>query len=300
VLVSTNPSLDVHITVNVALREKLVSEVKINREKAKKTTSECVNNVFAAICEQTSLATLKIYFPTVKIWRVNHLKATHNQYIDVYLDIIYMPVIEATKDMEILSLALKIIGEALLEHIYAKRIKFSICGAINLMKDFEGIAAWIQQCNQLPETYRDKLSKHEVLKVCEGVGKILLRQPNEIISMFPSKQPKGEKGSATDDGKFIKHFIVVIKVLFLLLLLLFPFRFSLAASRKYFITIFSPALSLSFFLPHSNINTAAATTDDDTSALPPEMYIDQQKWLALRATRKSVISCLCNNVGIIS
>lgn len=171
-LACTNPLLEVHVNVNVALREKLVSEVKTNRDKAKKTTPECINNVFALICEETSLATLKIYFPPVKIWRVNHLKTKHNQYIDVYLDIIYLPVIQATKDLEILSLALKIIGEALLEHIYAKRIKFTICGAINLMKDFDGIAAWIETCQELPANYRDKLAKHEVLKVCEGVGKV--------------------------------------------------------------------------------------------------------------------------------
>lgn len=151
-----------------------MSEVKINRDKAKKTSSECINKVFANVCHETSLATLKLYFPPLKIWRVNHLKPTHNEYIDVYLDIIFKPVIESTKDIEILNLALKIIGEALLEHIYERRIKFSICGAINLMKDFDGIAAWIlaKTCNELPETYRDKLSKHEVLKVLEGVGKV--------------------------------------------------------------------------------------------------------------------------------
>lgn len=238
------------------MRGKLVSEVKTNRDKAKKTSSECINKVFALTCEETSLATLKIYFPPVKIWRVNHLKTEHNQYIDVYLDIIYLPVIEATKDLEILSLALKIIGEALLEHIYAKRIKFTICGAINLMKDFDGIAAWIETCRELPGNYREKLSRHEVLKVCEGVGKvsshnpqlmknyklfssplfplfhyqrffiscrfllsarislhqkILLRQPDEIILLHNNPQkPKGEKGSATDDGKFIKHFIGIV------------------------------------------------------------------------------------------
>lgn len=36
---------------------------------------------------------------------------------------------------------------------------------------------------------------------------ILLRQPDEIISLHNPQKPKGEKGSATDDGKFIKHFI---------------------------------------------------------------------------------------------
>ena len=179
-LVCTNPLLEVHINVNVSLREKLVSEVRGNRDKVKKTTGECINSVFAYICEQTALATLKIYFPPVKIWRVKHLKTTHNQYIDVYLDIIFMPVIEATKDLEILSLALKLIGEALLEHIYAKRIKFTVCGAINLMKDFDGIAKWIETCALLEPYHRNKLSKHEVLKVCEGVGKV--RKGENIIS----------------------------------------------------------------------------------------------------------------------
>lgn len=182
IIALVSSSSDVHISVNVALREKLVSEVKINRTKAKKTTSECINDVFANVCHETSLATLKIYFPPLKIWRVNHLKPTHNQYIDVYLDIIYKPVIESTEDFEILGLALKIIGEALLEHIYERRIKFSVCGAINLMKDFDGIAEWIlnKTCNELPDTYRDKLSKHEVLKVCEGVGKV--RQKKRVFA----------------------------------------------------------------------------------------------------------------------
>ena len=47
------------------MREKLVSEVKTNRDKAKKTTSECIIDVFSNVCHETSLATLKIYFPPV-------------------------------------------------------------------------------------------------------------------------------------------------------------------------------------------------------------------------------------------
>lgn len=151
-LSATNP-LEVHIQVNVALREKLVSEVRVNREKAKTTCNECVD-VLALVCETTSRATLNIYFPPVKIWQIDQLKTKQNQYVDVYLDIMYLPVINATKDIEILSLTLKIICESLLEHIYAKRIKFSYCGAINLQKDFEGVAAWIRSCEELPEFYR--------------------------------------------------------------------------------------------------------------------------------------------------
>lgn len=44
-----------------------------------------------------------------------------------------------------------------------------------------------------------------------GGEKILLRQPDEIISLHNPEKPKGEKGSATDDGKFIKHFIGIVR-----------------------------------------------------------------------------------------
>lgn len=52
--------------------------------------------------------------------------------------------------------------------------------------------------------------------------------------------------------------------------------------------------SISFFVYKNCI------LDDERANLPPEMYINQQKWLELRATRKSLISCLCNNVNIVS
>lgn len=43
------------------------------------------------------------------------------------------------------------------------------------------------------------------------VEKILLRQPDEIIFLQTPQKPKGEKGSATDDGEFIKHFIGIVR-----------------------------------------------------------------------------------------
>jgi hypothetical protein len=107
--------------------------------------------------------------------------------------------VEATKDIEILNLTLKIICEALLENIYNKRVKFTICGALNLLKDVEAIADWIENCKEVPETYREKLMKHEVLRYCEGVGKILLREPEEVISMFPT--PTKAKRMAADEGE---------------------------------------------------------------------------------------------------
>lgn len=113
----------------------------------------------------------------------------------------YAPIVEATKDFEILHRTMNIICECLLENIYNKQIRFSVCGALNLLKDFEGIAEWIETNKEIPEMYRDKLMKHEVLRYCEGVGKILLREPDEVISMFPSPTKAKRMASSQDEGK---------------------------------------------------------------------------------------------------
>lgn len=112
----------------------------------------------------------------------------------------FQPILEATKDIDILNLTMKIVCESMLENIYNKQIKFTICGALNLLKDFEGIAEWIENNKEVPEDYREKLMKHEVLRYCEGVGKILLREPDEVISMFPSPTKAKRMASSTDEG----------------------------------------------------------------------------------------------------
>lgn len=112
----------------------------------------------------------------------------------------YHPIVEATKDIEILNITLKIICEAILENIYNKQIKFTICGALNLLKDIEAIAEWIENNKEVPDAYREKLMKHEVLRYCEGVGKILLREPEEVISMFPTPTKAKRMASSTDEG----------------------------------------------------------------------------------------------------
>lgn len=69
----------------------------------------------------------------------------------------------------------------------------------------------------------------------------------------------------------------------------------IARNESWVITIFLPRTFSPFiFFPR------LCFSDDERATLPPEMYINQQKWLELRATRKSLISCLCNNVSIVS
>jgi Coiled-coil protein 142 len=132
---------------------------------------------------------------------LSFMQKKFNEYVGIYMEIMFQPIVEATKDIDILNLTMKIICEAILENIYNKQIKFTVCGALNLLKDFEGIAEWIENNKEVPEAYREKLMKHEVLKYCEGVGKILLREPDEVISMFPSPtKAKRMMASSTDDG----------------------------------------------------------------------------------------------------
>lgn len=66
----------------------------------------------------------------------------------------YQPIIEATKELDILNKTMKIICESMLENIYNKQIKFTHFGALNLLKDFEGIADWIQTNKDIDESYR--------------------------------------------------------------------------------------------------------------------------------------------------
>lgn len=101
-------------------------------------------------------------------------------------DQVYLPVLESgVQELDILGLILKIMCEAWLDHIYRSRTKFSKSGALNLLKDFDGVSLYISACPAVPPQHVEKLAKHEVLRMCEGVGRILLRKPEELIKMAP-------------------------------------------------------------------------------------------------------------------
>lgn len=102
-------------------------------------------------------------------------------------DELYLPVVNATQLPDILSLVLQIMCEAWLDHIYMKRIRFSRVGAQNLQCDFDGVSAWMADCAAVQAEQRDELGRHEVLRMCEGVAKILLRKPDDVISMVQSE-----------------------------------------------------------------------------------------------------------------
>lgn len=97
-----------------------------------------------------------------------------------------LPCIKATKDVVILKLIMKIICEAWLDFIYKRHIRFSVNGAVRLLNDFDDVREWIMRCTLLDQLQLEKLSNHEVLRMCKGVGKILLRKPEDIIAISQS------------------------------------------------------------------------------------------------------------------
>ncbi|XP_034662318.1 uncharacterized protein LOC117897513 [Drosophila subobscura] len=190
---------DILMLVCVALRTKLIAEVNANIDKLKKTTDECVQ-ILSAVCRVLSLANFTLCFPAASFWqREIYNNEEKSLYVGYVLDEIYLPTIRATKDIVILKLILKLICEAWLDFIFQKRIRFSINGAVRLLNDFDDVREWILACTLLDEQQLEKLSNHEVLRMCKGVGKILLRKPEDVISITHS--PKYDKKAQDAAGQ---------------------------------------------------------------------------------------------------
>lgn len=81
--------------------------------------------------------------------------------------------------------------EALLDHIYINKVKFTQHGALQLLVDFASINNWINESNVISKEIRKKMLKNEVLRRCEGVGRLLLRSPGEYIKMNEKIKRRG-------------------------------------------------------------------------------------------------------------
>lgn len=70
------------------------------------------------------------------------------------------------------------------------KIIFSQYGACQLLCDFGYITTWLVDCHNITEPMRKRLIKNEVLRRCEGVGRLLLRCPGEKIKMTDKNKRK--------------------------------------------------------------------------------------------------------------
>jgi hypothetical protein len=120
--------------------------------------------------------------------RVSSLLLTH---ANPFLDRILTPILVATDDHVISNMILQIMCESWLDHIYMNKIKFSQYGACQLLCDFGYVETWLMNSSVATQAMRKKMIKNEVLRRCEGVGRLLLRCPGEQIKMIDKNKKIG-------------------------------------------------------------------------------------------------------------
>uniref|UniRef100_A0A1Y1MI24 Coiled-coil protein 142 C-terminal domain-containing protein n=1 Tax=Photinus pyralis TaxID=7054 RepID=A0A1Y1MI24_PHOPY len=164
------------------MRAKLASEVTTNHDTLKVTQKVCIDTL-ASVCRMISLANLQMIFPDNQFYRRSsfngpekpssyvstYLGAISNRASIVYttiLDAILSPVLATTEDHHISNMILKIMCECWLDHI-----------------DFASVTTWLVNCPIITQHMRKVMLKNEVLRRCEGVGRLLLRSPGEQLKM---------------------------------------------------------------------------------------------------------------------
>ncbi|KAF5288634.1 hypothetical protein FQA39_LY15329 [Lamprigera yunnana] len=191
-----------HVEVCVNMRAKLASEVSINYEKLKLAQKQCIDTL-AKVCRMVSLANLQMIFPKNNYYKRNSFSSPKkaSNYVAKYLDNILTPVLDATQDHNICNMILKIMCESWLDHIYLNKMKFSQYGAYQLLMDFASVRTWLLNCSIMTQSIRKEMLKNEVLRRCEGVGKLLLRSPGEQLKMndkVKSDQNESPKSDSTE------------------------------------------------------------------------------------------------------
>ena len=73
--------------------------------------------------------------------------------------------------------------------IFASDI-FSEWGALQLLADFGAVPTWLQERAGLTPPVEKHLVRSEVLRRCEGVGRLLLRRPGEALDLVNKKADK--------------------------------------------------------------------------------------------------------------
>ncbi|XP_045473428.1 uncharacterized protein LOC123679911 [Harmonia axyridis] len=188
-----------HVRVCTLMRAKLVSEVAENVKKLKQTRAECIETL-ASICRIICLAILKMIFPPPSYWKNGKtVPSVSSKYVDKYLNRIMLPVLASSEDHLVTNMILKLICESWLDHIYMTKIKFSHDGAIQLLLDFAHIKNWIGSCAIIDNKMKKKMMKNEILRRCEGVGKLLLRRPGEPIKMNDKKKEQNPPESSDSE-----------------------------------------------------------------------------------------------------
>ena len=65
--------------------------------------------------------------------------------------------------------------------------------------DFGSVPQWLETCHWLQSNIKNHLAHCEVLKRCEGVGRLLLRRPGESVNMV-APPTKNKDNNGKDDN----------------------------------------------------------------------------------------------------
>ncbi|XP_027218377.1 uncharacterized protein [Penaeus vannamei] len=189
----------------VVMLEKLVDSVKDYEQ-------ETVGAV-SAVCRTVSLAQLQNSMPHPRIWRgIGRIPHEPHYYVYEYINAVLEPVLDAVSKLGVVlqrragATVLKVVCYAWLEHIRVQKIKFSLWGAQQLLKDFHALAEWLQKYPGLAPEARTQVLAVDVLRECEGVARLLMRQPPLVVGYTSQNQvvPMGPITAGRKHDKEVK------------------------------------------------------------------------------------------------
>ncbi|XP_058810308.1 uncharacterized protein LOC131675367 isoform X1 [Phymastichus coffea] len=184
-------SVQVHVCGK--MRAKIASEVKANVQLLQEAPAWCLG-ILAQIGRVVSLASLHMCFPEPSYWRSSSPLSGRgpSAYVDTYFERVLLPVLRVADEPETPNMVLRIMCEAWLDYIYLHRVKFSERGALQLLADFGRVLTWVADCPAASDALRRQLLRNEVLRRCEGVGRLLLRRPGEAVSMSSTSSRRAD------------------------------------------------------------------------------------------------------------
>ncbi|KAK8738539.1 hypothetical protein OTU49_003926 [Cherax quadricarinatus] len=175
-------------------RDNLVKMIEKVIDKIKEYEDESVEAV-SSVCRTVSLAQLQNSMPKPRIWRgIGRIPHEPHYYVYEYIAAVLEPVLDAVSKLGVVlqrragATVLKVVCYAWLEHIRVQKIKFSLWGAQQLLKDFHALAEWLQKYPGLAPEARTQVLAVDVLRECEGVARLLMRQPPLVVGYTSQNQ----------------------------------------------------------------------------------------------------------------
>ncbi|KAK7079320.1 hypothetical protein SK128_021124 [Halocaridina rubra] len=193
-------------------RDNIVKVINIVIDEVAEYEQDSVDGV-SEVCRTVSLAQLQNSMPKPHVWRgIGRIPHEPHYYVYAYIAAVLEPVLDAVSKLGVVlqrragSTILKVVCYAWLEHIKAQKIKFSLWGAQQLLKDFHALAEWLQKYPGLAPEARTQVLAVDVLRECEGVARLLMRQPPLVIGYTSQNQvaPMGPISAGRKHDKEVK------------------------------------------------------------------------------------------------